>query len=57
MNDDDKPIEPRLVRIGRAYCPHCNRVGAVVRPADLEHIPCPRCGTICLSANGLDDLA
>ena len=42
-------------RIGRAYCPSCRIVRAVVSHPEAE-IACPTCGTRCEVASGPDDI-
>ena len=42
------------VRISRRYCPQCRVVRALVGPPDLEPVPCPKCGTLTVDAQGKD---
>ena len=41
--------------IGRAYCSVCRVVRQIVAHPDAI-VHCPRCGTRCASARGLDDV-
>lgn len=46
--------QPILLRLGRRYCPTCNRTRAVVWHEGAEDLRCPRCEGVTEPASGCD---